>query len=206
MPGTSTEQVVDKGIRQKSTKEWTHSLTAVPFVRGHRNSEKHRRVYTSSNVCHSHEWRVDAASGKTLKKRNACLHAVRQEVGKRNSCIYGLRSEGVKRIDRKTEIQCTFMHSPTVIMESDSTHVDTKEKCQQNIQTLQNWQLKGTWKHVLWSHAVMFSSLKKSHYCKWMRLLHVCAVIYMNYVHIGFSCMYFIWDWSNCHFVAAIST
>ena len=36
------------------------------------NSEKHRRVYTSSNVCHSHEWRVDTASGKTLKKRNAC--------------------------------------------------------------------------------------------------------------------------------------
>ena len=37
MPGTSTEQVVDKGIRQKSTKEWTHSLTAVPFVRVHRS-------------------------------------------------------------------------------------------------------------------------------------------------------------------------
>ena len=89
MPGTSTEQVVDKGIRQKSTKEWTHSLTAVPFVRGHRKRvpsdfEKHRRVYTSSNVCYSHEWRVDTASGKTLKKRNAC--------------IYGLRSEGVKDI------------------------------------------------------------------------------------------------------------
>ena len=31
-------------------------------------SAKHRRVYTSSNVCHSHEWRVDTASGKTLKK------------------------------------------------------------------------------------------------------------------------------------------
>ena len=46
---------------------FTHSLTAVPFVRGHR-SEKHQRVYTSSNVCHSHEWRVDTASGKTLKK------------------------------------------------------------------------------------------------------------------------------------------
>ena len=29
-------------------------------------------TYTSSNVCHSHEWRVDTASGKTLKKRNAC--------------------------------------------------------------------------------------------------------------------------------------
>ena len=69
------KQVVDKGIRQKSTKEWTHSLMAVPFVRG--------RVYTSSNVCHSHEWRVDTASGKTLKKRNACLHAVRQTVQKK---------------------------------------------------------------------------------------------------------------------------
>ena len=79
---------------------FTHSLTAVPFVRGHRSvflsdSEKHRRVYTSSNVCHSHEWRVDTASGKTLKKRNACLHAVRQAVGKKIACIYGLRSEGV---------------------------------------------------------------------------------------------------------------
>ena len=38
------------------------------------DSEKHRRVYTSSNVCHSHEWRVDTASGKTFKKRNACVY------------------------------------------------------------------------------------------------------------------------------------
>ena len=60
------------------------------------DSAKHRRVYTSSNVCHSHEWRVDTASGKTLKKRNACLHAVRQAVEKKIACIHGLRSEGVK--------------------------------------------------------------------------------------------------------------
>ena len=91
------------GIRQKSTKEWTHSLTAVPFVRGHRSvfpsdSEKHRRAYTSSNVCHSHEWRVDTASGKTLKKRNACLHAVRHAVGKKIACIHGLRSEGINTV------------------------------------------------------------------------------------------------------------
>ena len=50
------------------------------------DSEKHRRVYTSSNVYHSHEWRVDTASGKTLKKRNACLHAVRQAVEKKIAC------------------------------------------------------------------------------------------------------------------------
>ena len=43
----------------------------------------------------SHEWHVDMASGKTLKKRNACLHAVRQAVGKKIACLNGLRSEGV---------------------------------------------------------------------------------------------------------------
>ena len=80
---------------------FTHSLTAVLFVRGApkrvpSDSEKHRHVYTSSNVCHSHEWRVDTASGKTLKKRNACLHAVRQAVEKKIACIYCLQSEGVK--------------------------------------------------------------------------------------------------------------
>ena len=90
---------------------FTHSLTAVPFVRGHRSvfpsdSEKHRRVYTSSNVCHSHEWRVDMASGKALKKRIACLHALRQAVEKKIACIYGLRSEGVNRkIIRKKTIK-----------------------------------------------------------------------------------------------------
>ena len=36
------------------------------------------------------------ASGLTLKKQNACLHAVRHVVGKKIACIHGLRSEGVK--------------------------------------------------------------------------------------------------------------
>ena len=31
-----------------------------------------RETPASSNVCHSHEWRVDTASGMTLKKQNAC--------------------------------------------------------------------------------------------------------------------------------------
>ena len=105
MPGTSTEQVVDKGIRQKSIHSF-HSIHSFPdgsaFCPGApkrvpSDSEKHRRVYTSSNVCHSHEWRVDTASGMTLKKQNACLHAVRHAVGKKIACIHGLRSEGVKK-------------------------------------------------------------------------------------------------------------
>ena len=107
MPGTSTEQVVDKGIRQKSIHSFhsIHSFTdGSAFCPGApkrvpSDSEKHRRVYTSSNVCHSHEWRVDTASGKTLKKQNACLHAVRQAVGTKIACIYSLRSEGVKYIE-----------------------------------------------------------------------------------------------------------
>ena len=105
MPRTSTEPVVDKGIRQKSIHSF-HSVHSFPdgsaFCPGApkrvpSDSEKHRRVYTSSNVCHSHEWRVDTASGLTLKKQNACLHAVRHAVGKKIACIHGLRSEGVKQ-------------------------------------------------------------------------------------------------------------
>ena len=103
MPGTSTEQVVDKGIRQKSIHSF-HSIHSFPdgsaFCPGApkrvpSDSVKHQRVYTSSNVCHSHEWRVDTASGKTLKKQNACLHAIRHAVENKIACIHGLRSEGV---------------------------------------------------------------------------------------------------------------
>ena len=77
MPGTSTEQAVDKGIRQKSIHSF-HSIHSFPdgsaFCPGApkrvpSDSEKHRRVYTSSNVCHRHEWRVDTTSGMTLKKQ-----------------------------------------------------------------------------------------------------------------------------------------
>ena len=99
-----TEPVVDKGIRQKSIHSF-HSIHSFPdgsaFCPGApkrvpSDSEKHRRVYTSSNVCHSHEWRVDTASGLTLNKQNACLHAVRHAVEKKVR-VHGLRSEGVKK-------------------------------------------------------------------------------------------------------------
>ena len=59
------------------------------------DSEQHRRVYTSSNICHSHEWRVDTASGKTLKKRNACSDVRRSAVQNKIAGSNGLRSEGV---------------------------------------------------------------------------------------------------------------
>ena len=108
MPGTSTEQVVDKGIRQKSTKEWgTHSLTAVPFVLGHRSVFP--RTPRNTGVYTRHPTFVTATSGvltqlpEKLKKRNACLHAVRQAVGKKIACLNGLRSEGVKDLGKKLE-------------------------------------------------------------------------------------------------------
>ena len=54
-------QVVDKGIRQKSTKEWTHSLTAVPFVRGHRSVFP--RTPRNTGVYTRHPMFVTATSG-----------------------------------------------------------------------------------------------------------------------------------------------
>ena len=72
------------------------------------DSVKHRRVYTSSNVCHSREWRVDTDSGKTLKKRNACLHAVRQAIEKKIACIHGLRSEGVNSNKSGHSEECIY--------------------------------------------------------------------------------------------------
>ena len=74
---------------------FTHSLTAVP-KRVPSDSEKHRRVYTSSNVCHSHEWRVDTASGLTLKKQNACLHAVRHAVEKKLRVYTASEAKGLR--------------------------------------------------------------------------------------------------------------
>ena len=37
MAGTSTEKVVDKGLGKNPQKSVPHSLTAVPFVQGHRS-------------------------------------------------------------------------------------------------------------------------------------------------------------------------
>ena len=54
-------------------------------------------IYTSSNVCHSHKWRVDTASGKTLNKRNACLYAVRQAVEKNLRVYTASEAKGLRK-------------------------------------------------------------------------------------------------------------
>ena len=86
------------------------------------DSAKHRRLYTSSNVCHSHEWRVDTASGKTLKKRNVCLHAVRQAVEKKIACIHGLRSEGVKATFQNLHSGNRYPYTLTYDSDIEATH------------------------------------------------------------------------------------
>ena len=92
------------------------------------DSAKHRRVYTPSNICHSHEWRVDTASGKTLKKRNACLHAVRQAVEKKLRVYTASEAKGLKPSYLKYEItkiskaQC---HSPFPDYLDFDQHVDS---------------------------------------------------------------------------------
>ena len=78
------------------------SLTAVTFVQGHRSvfprTPRNTSVYTRHPSFVTATSAVyDTASGLTLKKQNACLHAVRHAVGKKIACIHGLRSEGVNQ-------------------------------------------------------------------------------------------------------------
>ena len=78
LAGTSKEQVVDKGIRQKSTKEWTHSLMAVPFVRGHRSvfswTPRNTCVYTSHPMfVTATSGMLTGATGTTLQQRECVL-------------------------------------------------------------------------------------------------------------------------------------
>ena len=88
VPGTSTEQVVDKGIRQKSIHSF-HSIHSFPdgsaFCPGApkrvpSDSEKHRRVYTSSNVCHSHEWHDS--------QKTECVFTRCPTCGRKKNCVY----------------------------------------------------------------------------------------------------------------------
>ena len=93
---------MDKGIRQKIHKRVNSFTDGSAFCPGATkrvpsDSAKHLHVYTSSNICHSHEWRVDTASGKTLKTE--CVFTRCPTGGqKKIACIHGLRSEGVKKV------------------------------------------------------------------------------------------------------------
>ena len=111
MPGTSTEQVVDKGIRQKSIHSFhsIHSFT------------------DSSAFCPGAPKRVSLGLRETpacihviqhlSQPRVACWHGFRQNSPKTEcvftrcptggqkkiACIYGLRSEGVKGLVTRTQ-------------------------------------------------------------------------------------------------------
>ena len=66
----SKEQVLDKGIRQKSTKRVNLFIAYTAFSPGPPNrdpmdSEKRLRVYKSSTTMARHAWRVDKAPAKT---------------------------------------------------------------------------------------------------------------------------------------------
>ena len=91
---------MDKGIRQKSTKEWTHSLTAVPFVRGHRSVFP--RTPRNTGVYTRHPTFVTATSGvltrlpAKLSKSGMRVYTLSDRRSKKKiACLNGLRSEGV---------------------------------------------------------------------------------------------------------------
>ena len=73
--------VLNKGIRQKSTKEWTCSLLAVPFVQGHwtvnPQTPRNDCMYTRQPA----QWHATGdvlirLPAKTHKNWNACLDAL----------------------------------------------------------------------------------------------------------------------------------
>ena len=115
VPGTSTEQVVDKGIRQKSTKEWTHSLTAVLLSGG---TEACSLGFRETPACIHVIQRLS-------QPRVACWHGFRQNSQKTEcvftrcptgrckkiACLNGLRSEGVKKLVlRMADIRVPMLH------------------------------------------------------------------------------------------------
>ena len=98
----SKEQVVDKGIKQKSTKEWTHSLMAVPFVRGHRTvspqTPRNACTYTR-HPAQCHVWRVDMVLGQTHQKNGMRVKTSTDPgLKKEIAGLYGIRCKLVKKI------------------------------------------------------------------------------------------------------------
>ena len=92
----SKEQVVDKGIRQKSTKRVNSFIVCSAFCPGSR-SKKRLRVYTSGSTTArqaAQRWRQ--APGHTHRNWYACLKVLRLSMGKTFACIYDLRCELVK--------------------------------------------------------------------------------------------------------------
>ena len=79
---TSKEQVLDEGIRQKSTKQWTRSLLAVPFV-----------------------WGATEPRSRGLWEKIACIQVKRHDGTPCVACWQGSR-----QITQKSE--CMFRRSP----------------------------------------------------------------------------------------------
>ena len=97
---------------QKSTKEWTHSLTAVSFVRGHRSvfprTPRNTGVYTRhpTFVTASHdEWRVDthARLPAKLSKNGTRVHTLSDTGGRKKNCVYHTASKA-KGLTKTTSI------------------------------------------------------------------------------------------------------
>ena len=119
MPGTSTEQVVDKGIRQKSTKEWTHSLTAVPFVRGHRSVFP--RTPRNTGVYTRHPTFVTATSGvltrlpEKLSKNGMRVYTLSDMQSEKKLRVYtASEAKGLSEADMQSASHVLYMCAYTL--------------------------------------------------------------------------------------------
>ena len=121
LAGTSKEQFLDKGIRQKSTKTVNSFIVCSAFCPGPPNrdpmdSEKQLHVYTSGRTMARHVWRVDKAPGHPRRNRNACLKVLRLSMGKIFACQYGIQWELVKisssSLGTRFTWKCLSHHAP----------------------------------------------------------------------------------------------
>ena len=102
----SKAQVLDKGIRQKSTKRVNSFIACSAFCLGHptmtpRNSEKRWRVYTSTAMMARYAWHVYKSSSKNTQK-SECVYR-RSPIGGTTTFAIAPTGYDVHRADTPAE-------------------------------------------------------------------------------------------------------
>ena len=130
----SKEQVLDKGIRQKSTKRVNSFIVCSAFGPGPPNrdpidSEKQLRVYTSGRTMARHVWRVDQAPGHTCRNQNACLKVRRLSMGNIFAGTYSIQCELVNIfLNNFRNLNCSIKITKILVMISFRIYYTEQQK------------------------------------------------------------------------------
>ena len=95
LAGMSKEQVLDKGIRQKSTKRVNSFIVCSAFCPGPPSRDP---MGSSGSTMAHHVWHVDKAPGHTRKNQNACLKVLRLSMVEQTAYRREIKDNGYKSI------------------------------------------------------------------------------------------------------------